>query len=328
MNFKLLKRPRRNRKTEAIRKLAQEHKLSTSHLVMPLFVIEGKHKKEEISSMPGIFRFSTDLIVQECQAIYNLGIPAIVLFPSLANTLKDKYAKESYNDNGLYQNTIRAIKASTPELCIITDVALDPYSSDGHDGLVDKKGNILNDETLPILAEMALSQTRAGADIIAPSDMMDGRVGFLRNALDEKGYKDIGILSYSAKYASAYYGPFRDALNSSPRFGDKKTYQMNPANIKEALREIKEDIEEGADIIMIKPGLAYLDVIKTASEQFNIPIAAYNVSGEYAMVKAASQKGWLDYPKVVLENLLAFKRAGAQIILTYHAKEAAEWINP
>lgn len=294
---------------------------------MPLFVIEGEGKKVPIPSMPGIFRFSTDLIVDKCRTLHSLGVPAVVLFPALTDNLKDRTATESVNDEGLYQRTIRAVKEAVPGICVMTDVAMDPYSSDGHDGLVSDRGEILNDETLPILAEMALSQARAGADVVAPSDMMDGRVGYLRHALDDEGFTNVGILAYTAKYASAFYGPFRDALDSAPKSGDKKTYQMDPANSREALRELALDIMEGADMVMVKPGLPYLDVIRSMAEASEVPVAAYNVSGEYAMLRAAASNGWLDYEKVVLETLTSFKRAGADMILTYHALEAAEWLN-
>lgn len=320
----MLQRPRINRKSESIRRLVRESRITTDDLIMPLFLFDGKDRKEEVSSMPGIFRFSPDLIVEECRELYKLGIPAVALFPALDDSLKDKYATESKNDSGLYPTTIKMVKDAVPELTVITDVAMDPYSSDGHDGIVDDQGRILNDETLPVLAEMALCQARAGADIVAPSDMMDGRIGYIRNALEENGFSNVGILSYTAKYASAYYGPFRDALDSAPKSGDKKTYQMDPANAREALRELELDVEEGADMVMVKPGLPYLDVVRLLSDHSPVPVAVYNVSGEYAMIKAASQNGWLKYPDVVFETLLAFKRAGADMILTYHGKEVAQ----
>ncbi len=331
MAISLPTRPRRNRKSESIRKLFQENTLNVNDLVMPLFVMEGKNQKTEISSMPGIYRYSSDLLVEECRILSQLGIPAIALFPCLSASLKDERGTESWNESGLYAKTIRAIKFALPELTVITDVAMDPYSSQGHDGFVNDQGDIDNDETLPILAKMALCQARSGADIVAPSDMMDGRVGFIREALDHAGFHQVGILSYAVKYASAFYGPFRDALNSTPAKsaggGDKKTYQMNPANLKEALREVALDIQEGADSVMVKPGLPYLDVLRAVVEISSVPVAVYNVSGEYTMIKAASLKGWLDYQKTVLEILLSFKRAGASLIFTYHAKEAAEWLN-
>jgi porphobilinogen synthase len=291
-----------------------------------MFVCEGNQKSEAIVSMPGIFRLSTDLIVKECVALFELGVPGVALFPAISDSKKDKKATESLNDDGLLQTTVRAIKAAVPGITVITDVAMDPYSSDGHDGFVNDQGEIVNDVTLDILANMAISQARAGADMVAPSDMMDGRVGVIREALDDHGFTNVGILSYSAKYASSYYGPFRDALSSAPKSGDKKTYQMDPANVREAIYEVELDIAEGADMVMVKPGLPYLDVLRAVSEISNVPVAVYNVSGEYAMLRAAAEKGWLDYQKAVLEALLSFKRAGADMILTYHAKEAAEWL--
>lgn len=319
-------RPRRNRISASVRDLVRENALSAKDLIMPLFVIEGQNAREPVVSMPGIDRLSSDLIVEQCKELRDLGVPAIVVFPALDDSFKDPLAKESYNENGLYHRTLRAIKTDVPELTLMTDVALDPYSSDGHDGVVNKNGEIVNDETLPILAKMAVSQANCGVDMVAPSDMMDGRVGHIREALDEAGHTNVGILAYSAKYASAYYGPFRDALDSAPKQGDKKTYQMDPANVREAVREVLLDIEEGADMVMVKPGLPYLDVVKAVSEVSEVPVAVYNVSGEYAMVKAAGEKGWVDYEKVVMETLLGFKRAGADMILTYHAAEAAKWL--
>ena len=320
-------RPRRNRVSESIRNLVRENALTTSDLIMPLFVIDGQNKRVPVDSMPGIDRLSLDLIVEKCQELYALNVPAVVLFPALEEAVKDPFAKESCNEKGLYQRTLRAVKEAVPGLTLMTDVAMDPYSSDGHDGVVNASGVIVNDETLPILAKMAVSQAKAGADIIAPSDMMDGRVGFIREALDEEGFTNVGIMAYSVKYASAYYGPFRDALDSAPKMGDKKTYQMDPANVNEAVREVLLDIEEGADMVMVKPGLPYLDVVRAVSDVSDVPVAVYNVSGEYAMVKAAGLKGWIDYEKVVLETLLGFKRAGANMILTYHAAEVAQWLN-
>ncbi|MCS7204189.1 MAG: porphobilinogen synthase [Leptospiraceae bacterium] len=324
--MEMLRRPRRNRKSENIRNLVRESNISVNDLIMPLFVKEGSGVREPISSMPGIFRLSPDEVIKECKEIHSLGIPAVILFPAIPDEKKDPLAKESYNPDGLYPQVIRMIKQEIPDLIVITDVAMDPYSSDGHDGIV-KNGEILNDETLEILGKMALVQAKAGADVIAPSDMMDGRVKYLRTLLDSEGYKNVSILSYTAKYASAFYGPFRDALDSAPRFGDKKTYQMDPANIREALLELHLDIEEGADIVMVKPGLPYLDVVREFAKNSLVPVAVYNVSGEYAMLKAASQNGWLDYKKCVMEIMLAFKRAGADMILTYHAKEVAQWLN-
>lgn len=326
MKIDLPIRPRRNRATESIRSLVRENTLLVSDLIMPLFVIDGENTCQPVKSMPGIDRLTPDLIVNKCKELNGLGVPAVVLFPALDDRLKDPLAKESLNKNGLYQRTLRAIKEAIPELTIITDVAMDPYSSDGHDGFVSEKGEILNDKTLDILAEMAVSQAKAGADIVAPSDMMDGRVGYIRQALDAEGFTNVGILAYSVKYASAYYGPFRDALDSAPKKGDKKTYQMDPANVKEAIREVLLDIAEGADIVMVKPGLPYLDVVRAVNEISEVPVAVYNVSGEYAMVKAAGLNGWIDYEKAVLETMMAFKRAGADMILTYHAEEVARWL--
>jgi porphobilinogen synthase len=321
----LTHRPRRNRKSAAVRDLVQENSLTVNDLIFPLFLIEGKNKKTEVHSMPGIYRRSQDLLLKEIEACMNLGIKAFDIFPALNDKLKDKKASESLNKKGLYLSTLREIKKQFPEALIMTDVAMDPYSSDGHDGFV-KNGEILNDETLEILARMAVAQAEAGADIIGPSDMMDGRVGYIRESLDENGFTQVSIMSYTAKYASAFYGPFRDALDSAPKFGDKKTYQMNPANSKEALLEADLDFNEGADFLMVKPALSYLDVIKLLNDNFQIPIAAYNVSGEYSMVKAAAAKGWIDGNRVRDEILLSMKRAGASIILTYFAKEFAQSI--
>lgn len=321
----LTHRPRRNRKSGVIRDLVQENHVTVNDLIFPLFLIEGKNKKSEVKSMPGIFRLSQDLMLKEIEECMKLGIKTFDIFPSLTDKFKDKKATESLNKKGLYLSTLREIKKRFPEAVIMTDVAMDPYSSDGHDGLV-KNGEILNDETLEILAKMAVAQAEAGADIIGPSDMMDGRVGFIREALDEESFTNVSIMSYTAKYASAFYGPFRDALDSAPKFGDKKTYQMNPGNSKEALIEADLDFMEGADFLMVKPALSYLDVIKLLGDNFNLPIAAYNVSGEYAMVKAAAAKGWIDGDRVRDEILLSMKRAGASVILTYFAKEFAKSI--
>lgn len=323
-----ISRPRRNRKNEAIRRLVRETQLTSHDLIAPLFVKEGNNLREPIASMPGVFRLSIDNLVTECKELYQLGIPCVSLFPAINDSLKDSKASEAYNPNGLYQNAIKAVKNAVPELLIMTDVALDPYSSDGHDGLVDPKtGEILNDETLEVLAKMAIVQVKSGSDILGPSDMMDGRVGYIRDALDDENHINAAIMSYAVKYASAFYGPFRDALNSAPKKGDKKTYQMDYANVREALREAYLDESEGADILMVKPGLPYLDVIKSLRENTTLPIAAYNVSGEYAMVKAAAEKGWIDGDKVMIEMLWSFKRAGSDMILTYFAKEAARILN-
>lgn len=320
------RRPRRNRRTEAIRELVAENTLSVNDFIFPMFVQEGQNTKMEIKSMPGIYRFSLDSLLEELKEVTDLGIKSICLFPNYPEIKKDKYATESYNPSTLYIRALKTIKDKFPELALMTDVAMDPYSSDGHDGIVEN-GKILNDETLDILGKMTLAQARAGADIIGPSDMMDGRVGYLRELLDDEGFSHVSIMSYTAKYASAFYGPFRDALESAPKFGDKKTYQMNPANAKEALIEAQLDFEEGADILMVKPAFSYLDIIKTLNDNFSLPIAAYNVSGEYAMIKAAAQNGWLDGEKAMLEMLLSMKRAGAKIILSYFAKEVAQLKN-
>jgi porphobilinogen synthase len=316
-------RPRRNRKSAAIRAMVQETQVLNSDLIFPLFLIEGKNTSSEIKSMPGIQRFSTDLILKEIELCMNLGIRSFAIFPNINESIKDKYATESFNQDGLYLKALREIKKYFPESCMMTDVAMDPYSSDGHDGIVEN-GEILNDETLEVLGRMAVAQAEAGADIVGPSDMMDGRIGYIRQELDKEGFTKVSIMAYSAKYASAFYGPFRDALDSAPKFGDKKTYQMNPANQREALIEAQLDFEEGADFLMVKPALPYLDVIKILSDNFDLPIAAYNVSGEYAMIKAAAQNGWLDGDKAMFESLTAIKRAGAKIILTYFAKEFAQ----
>ncbi len=315
-------RPRRNRKSLAVRGMVQENFVRAEDLIFPLFLIEGQQEAQEVASMPGIYRYSPDRILYEIEECLALGIQNFALFPSLDDSLKDPLARESYNPEGLYPYSIRAIKKRFPETCLISDVAMDPYSSDGHDGIV-KDGKILNDETLEILAKMALCQAESGIDIVAPSDMMDGRVGYLREALDANGFEEVSIMAYTAKYASAFYGPFRDALDSAPKFGDKKTYQMNPANSREALLEAQLDYEQGADFLMVKPALAYLDIIRDLKAEFPVPIAAYQVSGEYAMIKAAQQKGWLDGPSTMHECLLSIKRAGADVVLTYFAKEWA-----
>jgi porphobilinogen synthase len=318
----LVHRPRRNRKSSAIRALVEETLVTTNDFIYPLFLIDGKNKTVPIISMPGISRFSADLMIKEIESCMRLGIKAFAIFPAYEESHKDKYATESTNEKGLYLSTLKQIKLELPESCIMTDVAMDPYSSDGHDGLViDSK--IVNDATLEILAKMAVAQAATGIDIVGPSDMMDGRIGYIREALDNAGFTDTSIMAYTAKYASAFYGPFRDALDSAPKFGDKKTYQMNPANSREALIEAQLDLEEGADFLMVKPALAYLDIIKSLKDTFQLPIAAYNVSGEYAMIKAAAEKGWIDGEKAMLESLTAIKRAGADVILTYFAKEFA-----
>ncbi|MDR7132162.1 porphobilinogen synthase [Algoriphagus sp. 4150] len=316
------RRPRRNRKSESVRNLVEETSLSVKDLIFPLFLIDGSNRKIEVKSMPGIFRFSQDLLLKEIEECLKLGITAFDVFPAYPESLKDPIASESYNPETFYLKALREIKKQFPEVCLMSDVAMDPYSSDGHDGLV-KDGKVLNDETLEILARMSLAQADAGVDIIGPSDMMDGRVGYIRDLLDENGFTDTSIMSYTAKYASAFYGPFRDALDSAPKFGDKKTYQMNPANSQEALIEGDLDTEEGADFLMVKPALSYLDIIRLLKENFPLPIAAYNVSGEYSMVKASAERGWIDNDRAMLEILLSIKRAGAKVILTYFAKEYA-----
>ena len=320
----MLRRPRRNRKSEVIRGMVEETRLHVNDLIFPVFLIDGKNEKVAIDSMPGIYRFSPDLLLKEMEECLKLGIRSFDVFPRLPESLKDPMALEATNESGLYLSTLRRIKQEFPEACIMTDVAMDPYSSDGHDGIV-LDGRILNDETLEVLAKMAVAQARAGADIIGPSDMMDGRVEAIREALDDEGFQEVNIMSYTAKYASAYYGPFRDALGSAPKAGNKKTYQMDPANQREALVEADLDVAEGADILMVKPALAYLDVIKLLRDNYELPIAAYNVSGEYSMIKAADQRGWLNGEAIMLETLLSIKRAGANIILTYFAKEFAQY---
>ena len=321
-------RPRRNRQNEVIRSMVRENFLSPAQLIAPLFVIEGKDQNIPIKSMPGYARLSIDQLVIEAKELYSLGVKSVALFPAISDSLKTPEAREAYNSDGLNARAIRAVKEALPGMMVMGDIALDPYSSDGHDGLVDPiTGEILNDATLEVLAMQAICEAKAGVDIIGPSDMMDGRVGYIREALDREGFHNTMIMSYTAKYASGYYGPFRDALDSAPKKGDKKTYQMDPANGDEALREASLDEAEGADILMVKPGLPYLDIIYRLKQNFTLPIAAYNVSGEYAMVKAAAQNGWIDHDKVMMENLMCFRRAGADIILTYHAKEAARLLN-
>ncbi|WP_255594255.1 porphobilinogen synthase [Pontibacter sp. HSC-14F20] len=321
----ITKRPRRNRYNEVIRSMVQETALELNDFIFPLFIIEGQNQKVEVGSMPGINRYSVDTLLDEVASCVDLGIKAFAPFPSIPENLKDKYARESANPDGLFPRAIREIKKNFPDVVLMTDVAMDPYSSDGHDGIV-INGEIVNDETLEVLGNMALTQAQAGADIVGPSDMMDGRVGHIRRVLDENDFHKVGIMSYTAKYASAFYGPFRDALDSAPKMGDKKTYQMNPANSREALIEAALDTEEGADYLMVKPALAYLDIIKLLRDNSHLPIAAYNVSGEYAMVKAAELKGWIDGEKAMLESLLSIKRAGADIILSYFAKDFANYL--
>jgi len=314
-------RMRRLRKNENLRRMVRETTLSVDNLIYPLFVTYGKGVKDEIGSMPGSYRFSIDTLSKEIKEVKSLGIPAVILFGIPEK--KDDVGSEAYNPNGIVQRAIKEIKSAVTDLIVITDVCIDEYTSHGHCGVV--KGNeILNDPTLKLLSKMAVTHAKAGADMVAPSDMMDGRVGAIRKALDEKDFTDIPIMSYSAKYASAFYGPFRDACDSSPKFGDRKSYQMDPGNSDEAIREVALDIEEGADIIMVKPAMAFLDIVRRVKDEFNVPVAAYNVSGEYSMVKAASEKGWIDGEKLMMEILLNIKRAGADMILTYFAKEAAK----
>ncbi len=326
----LVQRPRRLRRTATVRRMARETRLAADNLIMPLFVIDGDGQREAIDAMPGQFRFSIDRLVEEAHDVFDLGIPAVALFPALPDAAKDTTGSESTNPHGLFPRAIRAVKSAIPDLVIVSDVALDPYSSDGHDGVV-RDGRIVNDETLELLARMAVVQAEAGADVIAPSDMMDGRVGAIRAALDGAGYTDTAILSYAAKYASSFYGPFRAALDSAPRAKagvptDKKTYQMDPANAREALREVALDLDEGADMVMVKPALAYLDVIWRVREIVDVPVAAYHVSGEYAMLHAAAERGWLDLRTAALETTTAIRRAGADLILTYFAKDLAGWL--
>ena len=321
----LIIRPRRLRRTDAIREMVRENHLHPEDFIYPLFIHE-KDFQEEISAMPGIYRWDMNGLIKEVSRAWELGIRCIVLFPKIDDSLKTEDGSECFNEAGLIPKAIRMLKKEIPEMAIMTDVALDPYSCDGHDGLVDDNGKILNDETIEILKKQAITQARAGADFIGPSDMMDGRVGAIRNSMDEESYEHVSIMSYSAKFASAYYGPFRGALNSAPKSGDKKTYQMDPANVKEAVREVMLDIEEGADIVMVKPAGPYLDVVATLSDCIEIPIAAYQVSGEYLMIESACSAGWLDRRSVVLESLTGIHRAGASAILTYYAKEVASWL--
>jgi porphobilinogen synthase len=303
--------------------MVQETHINKSDLIYPIFVAEGKNIKKPVDSMPGVYQYSVDMLDEVLDATAESGISGLLIFGIPAH--KDEFASSAYDDNGVTQQAIRYIKDKYPDMIVIADVCLCEYTSHGHCGVI-CDGKILNDETLPLLAKMSVSLAKAGADIIAPSDMMDGRVAAIRHSLDENGFSDTPILSYSAKFASGYYSPFRDAAESSPAFGDRKTYQMDCANGREALREIADDIEEGADMVMVKPALAYLDVLKAARERFDLPIAAYNVSGEYSMVKAAAQNGWIDEKRIVMENLIAIKRAGADIIITYHALDAAKWL--
>jgi len=318
-----LRRNRRLRQSQAIRHLVRETIITPSDFLVPLFVVEGKGVKEEIPSMPNYYRYSLDLLAKEVKELWQMGLCGVLVFVKVPDALKDNEGKEALNPKGLMQRAVKTIKDACPDMLVMTDVALDPYSSYGHDGIVEDQ-KILNDETVEVLAEMALSHAEAGADFVAPSDMMDGRILTIREALEEAGYTDTGIMSYSAKYASAFYGPFRDALDSAPGFGDKTSYQMDPANRFEAIEEAQADVDEGADIIMVKPGICYLDIVREIKNEIDVPIAVYQVSGEYAMVKAAAEKGWLDHDAVMMEQLLAIKRAGANIIASYFAKDVVK----
>ena len=324
-----LTRKRRLRYTQSIRDLAAENTLNSSDLIWPVFVLEGENRRESIKSMPGVYRLSQDLLVEKLTKLYSMGLKAVALFPVVTAEKKSELAEEAYNSDGLVQRTIRKIKSALPDILVISDIALDPFTIHGQDGLIDESGYVLNDETVEVLCKQAVSHARAGVDIVAPSDMMDGRILKVREALESYGYINTSILAYSAKYASCFYGPFRDAVGSSGNLGKstKENYQMNPANGKEALDEIAMDIDEGADMVMVKPGLPYLDIIKSASETFNTPVFAYQVSGEYAMLQSAIDNGFLDEKKAILESLLCFKRAGCDAILTYYADRVLEYLN-
>ncbi|GAA5186652.1 porphobilinogen synthase [Ferrimonas gelatinilytica] len=324
------RRPRRIRKHEFSRRLIAEHTLSSSDLIYPVFVLEGNSRRETVPSMPGVERLSIDLLLEEAAELVALGIPALALFPVTPSELKSLQAEEAYNPDGLAQKAVRALKRALPELGVITDVALDPFTTHGQDGIIDESGYILNDVTTEVLVKQALSHAEAGADVVAPSDMMDGRIGAIRDALEAAGHHNTQIMAYSAKYSSSFYGPFRDAVGSSANLGsgNKHSYQMDPANSDEAIHEVAMDIEEGADMVMVKPGMPYLDIVRRVKSELRVPTFAYQVSGEYAMLKAASQNGWLDERKVVLESLLCFKRAGADGVLTYFAKDVARWLKP
>jgi porphobilinogen synthase len=334
-NYDIPLRPRRLRRTENIRRMARETRLSTDNLIAPLFVMDGENEREEVSSMPDTYRHTIDRLVEKAETLHNLGIPAVALFPAIPDALKTPDAAHALEPDHLYPNAIRALKEAVPDLMVITDTALDPYNSDGHDGIV-RDGEIVNDATIDVMQEMAVLHAEAGADIVAPSDMMDGRIGLIREALDAAGHSDVAILSYTAKYSSSYYGPFRDALDSAPKDeadapekeipDNKDTYQMDPANGEEAVRELMLDLDEGADMVMVKPALPYLDVIHRVQQHSDVPVAAYNVSGEYAMIKAAAQNGWLDEKNCALEALTGIRRAGTDLILTYFAEDAAQWL--
>ena len=319
-------RGRRLRNSAAMRDMVAEHSLKPADFIAPVFVMEGENEKVEIPSMPDYYRYTLDLLMDEIQELKDVGIQSVLVFAKVPDELKDNKGTEALNSDGLMQRAVRAIKEEYPEILVMTDIAMDPYSSYGHDGIVED-GEILNDESVEVLAKMAVSHAKAGVDMVAPSDMMDGRIGAMRKALDEQGFEHTGIMAYSAKYASSYYGPFRDALDSAPGFGDKKTYQMDPANVQEAIKEAKLDEQEGADIVMVKPGLPYMDVIRAVKENVSVPVSVYNVSGEYAMLKAAAQKGWLNEEEAMMEALVGFKRAGADLIATYFAKAASKILN-
>ena len=316
-------RSRRLRTSQAMRDMVAEHNLKPADFIAPVFVMEGENEKVEIPSMPDYYRYTLDLLMDEIQELKEVGIQSVLVFAKVPDELKDNKGTEALNPDGLMQQAVRAIKKEFPEMLVMTDIAMDPYSSYGHDGIVED-GEILNDESVEVLSKMAVSHAEAGVDMVAPSDMMDGRIGAMRNALDEEGFEHTGIMAYSAKYASSYYGPFRDALDSAPGFGDKKTYQMDPANVQEAIKEAKLDEQEGADIVMVKPGLPYMDVIRAVKENVSVPVSVYNVSGEYAMLKAAAEKGWLNEEEAMMEALVGFKRAGADLIATYFAKAASK----
>jgi porphobilinogen synthase len=322
----LINRPRILRQSPAIRSMVAETRLAPEQLIAPLFIVEGEAVEEEIPSLTGYYRRSLDLTVKEAELLFSMGIRCVLLFVKSNDEYKDNSGTEALNENGLMQRSIRAIKRAVPQLCVMTDVALDPYSSFGHDGIVQGE-EIVNDETVKVLAKMAVSHAKAGADFVAPSDMMDGRIAAIRKALEEHQFHNTGIMAYSAKYASCFYGPFRDALDSAPGFGDKKTYQMNPANRLEAIREVKLDVKEGADVVMVKPALSYLDIIREVKNEVQIPVSAYHVSGEYAMIKAAAQKGWLNESAAIMETTLSIKRAGADLIATYFAKDVVRLLS-
>lgn len=319
----MLIRNRRLRTNEAIRSLVRETIITPNDFIVPMFVVEGKNVKEEIASMPNYYRYSLDLLKKEVKELWDLGLGTVLLFVKVPDNLKDNKGTEAINPEGLMQRAVKAVKDAAPDILVMTDVALDPYSSFGHDGIVEN-GQIINDATKEVLARMSLSHVQAGADFVAPSDMMDGRIKEIRELLEREGHVNSGIMSYSAKYASAFYGPFRDALDSAPGFGDKKTYQMDPANREEAIKETLQDIEEGADVVMVKPGLCYLDIVRDIKNTVNVPVAVYQVSGEYSMLKAAAEKGWLNHDAVMLEQLTAIKRAGANMIASYFAKDAVK----